>query len=327
MTTQNQVFFDHIRTVLGGEVGDISEGEYLRLAADWFSAAHAWQFLMRPLRLDLRGRIDFSGATYTHATRRLVKVGAFEDYTYVAGDGFDPTAGADVALRRYALEQKVDDDTIVLAAPGLGADADGDSDIGGRLPNDSLALPADFMAFVGQRPLRSDASTVRALEFTSHEVLAARRGATIDSDGSGCFVGVLTELINGTTGMSDPVLEIFPGVSENVADAFRGYYRARLVIDPTSEQSIVPLPSGRPALELALIKAARAFALGMEEGEEVGKPSLEQLLRNLVESDIWRAARKQDGLQQPTVGPIRGGVGEQRGAGRRMLATEVNGPS
>jgi len=328
--TLNAVFFKHIRQVLNEELTPgMSEGEYLRLAADWFSAEHEWQFLRRPCVLDLRGSIEFEDATYTHTGRILTKVGAFANYTYVAGDVAEATAGTGVVATRYPIASKADSDSIVLAGDGLGAAADAQTDIDARLPNTSIQLPSDFMAFVGVRPLRSIGSAVRRLEFTSPEVLTAMRSgsAEVDNQGAG-FLGIVTELVNRGSGLTDPVIEIYPSSAENVAGAFRGYYRARLVIDPASDTAAVPLPSGRPALELALIKACRAFALGLEEGEEVGKPSLEELLRQLIASDVWHAARKQDGLQQPTMGPLRGGVGDRYGRmSRRMLDSQVEGPT
>jgi hypothetical protein len=329
MTVLNQVFFRHILQVLGDEVSpSMSCGEYLRLAADWFSAEHAWQFLRRPCALDLRASVSLLNASYVHGTRTLTKIGAFAEYTYVAGDYFEAEDGTGVTTSRYPVESVASADAIVLAAPGLGAAAIV-ADIDGRLPNRSMALPSDFMAFVGQRPLRSEGSAQRRIEFTSPEELTAFRAgsAEVDNQGAG-FLAIVTEMVNEATEQTDPVIEHYPGSSENVAGAFRGYYRARLVIDPTSDTAVVPLPSGRPALELALIKAARAFALGLEEGEEVGKPSLEVLLAQLTSSDIWAAARKQDGLQQATVGPLRGGVGDRYGrGGRRMLDSQVESPS
>lgn len=327
--TLNSVFYRHILQVLGDEVSpSMSEGEYLRLAADWFSAQHAWQFLRRPCALDLRGSISLTAASYVHATRTLTQAGAFTNYVYVAGDRLEADSGTGVTVQSYPVASRTNANSIVLAAPGLGSAADAATNIVARLPNASVALPSDFMAFVGQRPLRSLGSTVRRIEFTSPEVMTAQRSGTTEVDSAAAFLGIVTELLNQVTGQTDPVIEIFPGSSENVAQAFRGYYRARLVIDPASDTAVVPLPTGRPALELALIKACRAFALGLEEGEEVGKPSLERLLANLVDSDVWRAARKQDGLQQPTVGPLRGGVGDRYGrGGRRTLDSFVEGPT
>jgi len=325
--TQNSVFFDHIRSVLGDEPSaGMSEGEYLRLAADWFSAAHAWQFLQRPLRLDLRGAISIIGATYTHATRQLVKAGGFTDHTHVSGDRLDATGGTGVELRSYEVASKADANTLVLHGNGLGVAANGSANVAFKLPNDSIALPSDFMAFPGQRPLRSTSDVVRSIEFTTRDVLTGRRASSVEVDGGCTFLAVITEMPNRVTKNTDPVLEIFPGVSANQKDSLRGYYRARLVIDPADDQAVVPLPANRPALELALIKACRAFALGLEEGEEIGKPSLEELLARLTISDIWKAARKQDGLQQPTVGPLRGGVGDRGGYYKRSLASEVDGP-
>ena len=326
--TQNSIFFEHIRHVLGDETSPgMSEGEYLRLAADWFSAAHAWQFLTRPCFLDLRGAISFTTGSYVHATRTITKASAFTDYTKVPGDRFVATGGTGVELKSYTIESRPTASTLVLKAPGLGAAADAIANLAGNLPNDSIALPSDFMAFPGQRPLRSSGDIIRSIEFTSRDVLVARRSATVEVDAGCTFLGVVTELVNEETGNTEPVLEIFPGVSANVKDALRGYYRARLVIDPTDDQAVVPLPVNRPALELALIKACRAFALGLEEGEEVGKPQLEALLAQLVASSIWSAARKQDGLQMPTLGPLRGGVGDRGGYFKRALASEVEGPT
>lgn len=325
---QNNTFFRHILHILGDDISpSMSPGEYLRMAADWFSGAHAWQFLQRPLFLDLRGAISLAGATYTHSSRTITKTGAFANYSIVAGDRFEASAGTGVTARSYVMASRTSDDAIVLAGDGLGSGADGSTDVSGRLPNDSIALPADFMAFPGANPIWSSSSIIRGVSFTTREAMTQRRTSNIEVESSWFFYAAVTELLDQSTGQTNPVLEIYPPASTNTPDAFRGYYRARLVIDPTAETAIVPLPIGRPALELALVKACRAFALGFEEGEEAGKPSLEVLLDQLVRSPIWEAAKKQDGLQQPTVGPIRGGVGGSRMAGRRLLSTEVDAPT
>lgn len=323
----NAALIRHIYHVLNAD--ETSEGieplEIASMAADWFSSQHAWQFLRRPLRLDLRASITITGATWTAATRTLTKTGAFTNYDLVAGDPFEVTAGTNARLKAVPVESRTSANAIVLAEDIEATD--GATDIGGRLPNYSLALPADFMAFTGVRSLWSENSLIGGIHFTTPEALTQRRSSNVEVESSWFYYAAVSELLNQATGMTDTVLEIYPPSSTEVLDAFRGYYRARIVIDTDDEDAPVPVPANKVAIHAALIKACRAFALGFEEGEEADQPSLEELLRQLVLSDVWLAAKKQDGLQQPTVGPLRGGVGGSRRSGRNLLASEVDGPT
>lgn len=327
MPLTNQTLIRHILQVTNAD--ELSEGlaplELARLAADWVSSAHAWNFLRRPLLLDLRASISLTGATWTSATKLLTKVGAFADYTYVAGDVFEPTGGTGARLKTVPVATRVSDDAITLDEDIQATN--GATDIAGRLPNNTIALPTDFLAFPGVRPLWSENSLIGGLHFTSHEALTQRRSSNVEVESSWYFYAAITEMMNQGTEATETVLDLYPPSSVEVLDAFRGHYRARIVIDTEDEDAVVPVPTNKPAIELLLIKACRAFALGFEEGEEADQPGLDVLLEQLQRSTIWHAARKQDGGQQPTVGPMRGGVGGSRRAGRSLLSSEVDGPT
>lgn len=76
--------------------------------------------------------ITFTGATYTHATKRLVKVGAFTSYVHRAGNRVLINAGADATHGDYEIAARISNDEIELAI-SLGSAADSDTDVGGSI--------------------------------------------------------------------------------------------------------------------------------------------------------------------------------------------------
>jgi len=65
--------------------------------------------------------MSIAGGTWTAATRRLTKVGAFASYTKVDGDQIHITGGTGHTVGWYAITSKIDSDTIELeVATGLG---------------------------------------------------------------------------------------------------------------------------------------------------------------------------------------------------------------
>lgn len=66
-----------------------------------------------------------ASVTYTHATKRLTKTGAFAGLTLRAGDQIRVTGGTGATAGYYTIASKVSDDTIELVdAPGTGDQAD-----------------------------------------------------------------------------------------------------------------------------------------------------------------------------------------------------------
>lgn len=77
--------------------------------------------------------ITFTGATYTHATRTVTKAAAFAAYTINTSDVFYCVGGTGATVGVHIAATRVSDDAITLATPGLGAGADGQTDIAGTL--------------------------------------------------------------------------------------------------------------------------------------------------------------------------------------------------
>ena len=77
------------------------------------------------------GSITFTGATWTNATLKITKTGAFTNYTYTSGDTLVITAGTGATPGTYTIASKIDNNNITLTA-SIGAGADGNTDMAGR---------------------------------------------------------------------------------------------------------------------------------------------------------------------------------------------------
>lgn len=81
--------------------------------------------------LDLRRRLQtnvdpgfgiFAGATWTEATKKITKIGAFAHYDFVAGDACVIASGTNATPGQYAVASKIDADNITLTT-SVGATA------------------------------------------------------------------------------------------------------------------------------------------------------------------------------------------------------------
>lgn len=335
MVLRNTDVYEHIRHVLGGSLSsEISALSILQEAADWLSGAHTWRFLGGKLvKLDFRGIVTVTNATYTHATRTLNLAGAFDDYEFVAQDRFEASSGTGITnlsaqgTRDFEIESKTDGDNIVLASPGLGAAADGASDVTGRIPNDTIALPDDFLQVRTPRGLSATNSIVSGIKWTTPDELLRLRTTQVEVESSWQYKATIIWVVD-VNGLATPVLDVHPIPQDNAFEQLSMFYRRRIVVG-AEDTSLIPIPSSRPLIGSLLIAAARIFALGYEEGDEAENPSLDDMLDQLKLGSRWRAAIKQDGLTQPSMGLMRGGAvqGMSRGRGRVLLSSEVDAPS
>ena len=89
----------------------------------------------------------------------------------------------------------------------------------------------------------------------------------------------------------------------------------------------MPIPDSVPALNALVKAAARAFAMGYEQGDEKDEPSLHMRLAEIQAGPLWKAATVQDGRSQPYMGPLRGG-GVRRSPRnlRKYLSSKVSAP-
>lgn len=328
MVLRNTDLFRHIKHVLGGDLSpELQPIDIVREGADLLSGMHTWRFLgSRQTKLDLRGIVSMvaaSPATYTHATRTLTLTGAYATYTFLTGDRFEAAGGTGVVLADYEIESRTDDDNIVLVAPGLGSGADASADITGRIPNDSVALPPDFLQAI---TISATDSIINGMKWTTAADILRKRTSQIDVSTSWNYYGFVNWDVVLDEG-AVPLLSIWPTPQDNDIEAFSMFYRRRIVI-ADEETAAIPIPSDRPLVNSILIRLCRMIALGYEEGEEAGKPSIDDLLDRFMAGRLWHAAKKQDGLIQPTYGPLKGGAVQRMPRGyRRLLSSEVDSPS
>lgn len=120
----------------GGEIEDPVFGE-VGSPAGGFGVARMRDVIFT--RLQLTGflgiqvpeaNITFSGATYTDATKRIVKTGAFTNYTHRAGNRILVSSGTGATVGDYEIAGKVDANTIALVT-SIGSAADAQTDIEG----------------------------------------------------------------------------------------------------------------------------------------------------------------------------------------------------
>lgn len=164
------------------------------------------------------------------------------------------------------------------------------------------------------------------MKLTTPDDLLRKRTSQIEVSSSWNYYGIIT-WAEKPNGGAVPVLDIWPTPQDNDVEAFSIFYRRRLIV-PDEDTGVIPIPENRPLINAVVIRACRIFALGYEEGEEVGKPSVDDLLDRFVMGRLWHAAKKQDGLIQPTMGPMKGGAVQRMPRGyRKLLSSEVDAPT
>jgi len=331
MVLRNSDLLRHIRHVLGGDLApELTPMDIVKEGADLLSGMHTWRFLgSRQTRLDLRGIVVVTNATYTHATRTVTLTGAFAGWDFLTGDRLEVTAGTGVVIAAnnfgstFEIASRTDDDNIVLLGDGLGAAADGSADIVGRIPNDSVALPSDFLQAI---TISATNSVINGMKWTTAADLLRKRTSQVDVSSSWNYYGFVNWDVTADGG-AFPLLDIWPTPQDNDVEAFSLFYRRRIVV-ADEETAAVPIPADRPLVNSVLIRLCRMIALGYEEGEEAGKPSIDDLLDRFMEGRLWHSAKKQDGLIQPTMGPLKGGAVQRMPRGyRKLLSTEVDAPT
>lgn len=113
---------------------------------------------------------------------------------------------------------------------------------------------------------------------------------------------------SGSLGGGEPItrLEIYPTPQANESNTVRMAYRARWREVPVgaSDNYRLTLPQYCEALFEELL---RAFARGQEEEDNA---STDLRLAALEAGTLFKAARREDALRQPTIGPLRNGAAD-----------------
>ena len=297
---------------LGGPISrEITMRDLVDQAGEYLVGMHPWHWLDdRATTLDLRGLISVSAATTSGTT--LTSTGAFSGYTFLSGDVIDLTAGTGVTLGTYDIASKTDANTIELeTAPGDAAD------VGGRMENNSVALPLDFRSM---KSISATDSLVNGLYLTTADELLRKRTNQIEVASSWNYYGTIVY----AGAPPAPLLEIWPSSTVNETDAFTMFYKAGW-LRGTSDDATIYVPDWIDSLMISIV---RAFALGYEEGSEPDRPSMAQHLAEIAAGPLFMAAKRRDGNTQGFYGPLRGGAAQRQRHGYvPYLSTVVAAPS
>jgi len=268
--------------------------ELANMAGEHLVAMHQWNWLLgREVRLRPRATIALAGATWTEATRTLALTGAFEDYDFLSADSIDIEEGTGATPGRYEVESRTSDDAIVLAT-SIGAAADGQTDIGGEMRNDQIALPSDFdlQAIVGYSMTNGLTGT---LEMTTPQGMLDLRSwpglATVTS-----FWGLVSYVRSSAGGVPLQRLELWPSTSsteEELVLFYRGGW-----IAPASDTDALAIPNWLNALYIEVFKA---FVMGSEEPEG---GTVDQRVTALRGGALYADAIRRDAQVMADLGPL-----------------------
>lgn len=250
---------------------------------------HPWNVTLCPPRhVGVRAAIDITGATWTAATRSLESTGSFEDYDFAPGDSISILDGTEAKLRDYTVQERVDDDEILLTED-IGA-TDGSTDIDATLnANRAVILPSDF------------GWGLRYYALTGGQGLVELRnsGASIP----GGFSGSLWQAHNVSTAGGSPAwrLELYPYPTEEDPQLLTVSYHVAWS-RPSTDTGILPIPA---ILEPLFISILRQLTAAYEQEDE---GTIEDRMDRIMGSSTFVNAIEADGLAQSDYGEMQGGA-------------------
>jgi hypothetical protein len=294
-----QVCRDVIEYEVGGPLeGPLETRELVDQAGHHLAAMASWKWLEgRQARLRTRAQINLTAATWTEATKRLTKAGAFAGYTQLDGDVLEDVTGTGAVDGTYEIVARIDDNTIELAT-SIGSAADGQTDIAATLPNDQVALPGDFdLQRITAWGVVGGLAGSLSLE-TAQSILDLRwaRGRWTTS-----FFALLTYVRSSQDGRVIPRLDVGPGVLTG-GEQFVIFYRAGWAT-PEDDGDPLPLPKAG-WLNALFLQVLKAFAMGQEESEKMG---LDDRLALVQRGMTFQLALQRDQSIQAQYGSIGGG--------------------
>jgi hypothetical protein len=308
----------HIRHALHGPLSaEIPDRQVVNQAGHFLVSMHPWEWLGdRMAYLNVAGTITLTDATWTVATLTLTKVGAFADYTFIAGDTIEITDGTSTTTGFYEVASKTSDDAIVLTTAISAGDQ---TDIDATFTQPRIYLPADLRHITAYNTANS---LVTGLKLTNLQDLLDRRTSGIVASTWVTFGAVVYRVdTTVTTGnIVRPVLELWPDPATTETRKFTIFYQAGWT-EVDDDADILVMPTYVEALYLQIV---RAFAKSYEEDE---KASLDQRLAEIQMGPMFADAATQDGAMQPTLGPIeRGAVQSGFAPLSYFLPNTISGP-
>lgn len=304
MTVRLSEALQHIDHALAGEIStEIDKIGLVNRAGEFLYSMHPWAFTKRRSKLiDTRAEITVSNATWTEASLLVSKTNAFTNYSFVEGDQFQVTGGANALLTNSAvtfIEVASATNSGVVLYQSLGSDADGDSDIDGTIRANSVSLPADFRSIID---IQSTDSLIRGVKMVSIQTINELRTTQLDVSADWDYCGAV--VYSGSPPV--PILELWPTPSRKVLGEFTIFYKKRWTRKYT-DSDLLDFPEFVDHLFLEIV---RAYAKSYEHNA-----SLAALLAEIKAGPEFEAAAASDAAIQWNRGTVEGG-GSQIHRGR-----------
>jgi len=271
-------------------------------AGAWLCSSHSWKHLERPpYRLNLRGTITITAATWTEATLTLTVTSpttAFADYALLDGDQVEIESGTGADPGFYDVLSATA--SAIVLRTSIGSAANGQTNIAGELALPSARLPSDLQELIDVQCCGVSGSNVTLLTPAALINIKADNTVSVDTDFYGAVLWGASVGVDG--GAPIPRLELWPPPSVDANFSIMVHYRAgwqRLTRDD--------LYSNTPDwFDSLVIQAMRQYARGFE------KHTMDEELARLKGSVLYADAQRRDGGIQRRLGRYRGGAVQQR---------------
>lgn len=293
----------HFEHSLGAPIDGFSTLSLVNQAGAWLLSSHPWKHLERPpYRLNLRGTITITAATWTESTLTLAVTDpatAFADYVLLEGDQVEIEDGTGADAGFYDVMSATT--SALVLRTSIGSAADGQTDIAGQLETPSARLPSDIQELISIQGCGASGSNVR---LTTMDALINLR-ADSAGGGSSDFYGAINwgKSVGADGGPPIPRLELWPAPSVDAFNSVLIVYRSgwtRL----TSDQDYTNTPDWFDSL---VIQAMRSYARGIENN------NMDEELARVKTSAMYADACQRDGSIQRKLGRYRGGAVAMRG--------------
>lgn len=280
---------DRLGGPISGAVGGIS---VLNHAGVLMDGLLDWKYMLRTSEeLEARTEISATGATYYTSGRVLEATGAFDDYTFVAGDYVILTLSGGSTVK-VKVASRTDGDNLVLAESSLGNEAGVALD----LNTARMALPSDF----GQAVSLVDTNSLTHYAYASSLAEIEELKATdVVALGFAAWYAIQWEAVTANEEPT-PILRFYPEPASAQRDRLTLTYRRRWV-ELTTDADIIGIPSW---LEPLYLRIARAVASDYDGGTD-----LDQEVAKIQAGATFAAAKRRDQTAQRSLGrPIRTAV-------------------
>jgi len=286
----------HMQHATGAPNPYFAPVDLVNQAGEWLLGCHEWKFLERPPgRLNLRGQIAITAATWTESTKTLAVTQpptALANYVRLPGDSFRVTGGTGAKSGYYNVAASTT--TSLTLETSIGAAADTQTDIIGTMALPSIILPSGIQEVIA---IQADGLTNKQVQMTDFQSLVNFKASGLTGSSWGYWAAVdWGDYYSPGGGAPTPRLEIYPDPGQDSIAVLTMFYRASWkALNDDADRSNTPT-----WFDPLLIQAVRAYGLGIE------KSNMEQQQGLLRTSVLFLDTCRRDGSIQRKYGKVRG---------------------